>query len=263
MCRWIAYSGDTIALEHYVTEPAHSLVSQSLHALQSTASTNGDGFGLGWYSHHPEPGLYRELRPAWSDENLRYLCRHIRSHLFFAHVRAATGTPVTRQNCHPFACGAWMFMHNGFVGNWSGLRRRVEELIPDELYPSRTGTTDSEAIFLAMMAQGLNDDPVVATERTLAILSGLLVRNGASDKLRFTSALSNGRDLYGFRFAVHDDANTLYYRQSSNGVLLVSEPLDDNPSEWIEVPANHVVIARAGCPVEIRPFLDRWQMAAE
>jgi len=154
-------------------------------------------------------------------------------------------------------------MHNGFVGNWSGLRRRVEELIPDELYPSRTGTTDSEAIFLAMMAQGLNDDPVVATERTLAILSGLLVRNGASDKLRFTSALSNGRDLYGFRFAVHDDANTLYYRQSSNGVLLVSEPLDDNPSEWIEVPANHVVIARAGCPVEIRPFLDRWQMAAE
>ena len=69
MCRWIAYRGDTIALEHYVTEPEHSLISQSLHALQSTASTNGDGFGLGWYGDHPEPGLYRELRPAWSDEN--------------------------------------------------------------------------------------------------------------------------------------------------------------------------------------------------
>jgi len=55
---------------------------------------DGDGFGLGWYGEHPEPGLYREVRPAWSDENLRYLCRHIRSHLYFAHVRAATGTPV-------------------------------------------------------------------------------------------------------------------------------------------------------------------------
>jgi hypothetical protein len=84
MCRWIAYRGETIALEHYVTEPAHSLVSQSIHALESTARTNGDGFGLGWYGEHSEPGLYREVRPAWSDENLRYLCRYIRSHLFFA-----------------------------------------------------------------------------------------------------------------------------------------------------------------------------------
>ncbi len=77
MCRWIAYRGETIPLEHYVTAPAHSLVVQSLRALESTASTNGDGFGLGWYGEHPEPGLYREVRPAWSDENLRYLCRHI------------------------------------------------------------------------------------------------------------------------------------------------------------------------------------------
>jgi predicted glutamine amidotransferase len=149
MCRWIAYRGDTIPLSHYVTEPAHSLVSQSIQASESTAGTNGDGFGLGWYDHHPEPGLYREIRPAWSDENLRYLCRHLQSYLFFAHVRAATGTPVSRPNCHPFACGGWLFMHNGFVGGWPRLRRRIEALIPDELFPSRIGTTDSEALFLA------------------------------------------------------------------------------------------------------------------
>src|SRR5712692_3497132 len=92
MCRWIAYSGETIPLEQYVTAPAHSLIVQSQRALESTAATNGDGFGMGWYGEHAEPGLYREVRPAWSDENLRYLCRHIRSHLYFAHVRAATGT---------------------------------------------------------------------------------------------------------------------------------------------------------------------------
>ena len=126
MCRWIAYRGETTAFEHYVTEPEHSLVTQSLRALEATTGTNGDGFGLGWYGDHPEPGLYREVRPAWSDENLRYLCRHLHSHLFFAHVRAATGTAVTRQNCHPFACGRWMFMHNGFIGSWNRLRRKVE-----------------------------------------------------------------------------------------------------------------------------------------
>jgi len=134
MCRWIAYRGESIPLEHYVTSPTHSLIAQSMRALESTASTNGDGFGLGWYGEHPEPGLYREVRPAWSDENLRYLCRHIHSHLFFAHVRSSTGTPVTRPNCHPFACGRWMFMHNGVIGDWARVRRRVEALIPDELY---------------------------------------------------------------------------------------------------------------------------------
>jgi predicted glutamine amidotransferase len=57
MCRWIAYRGETTALEHYVIEPAHSLIAQSIHALESTVGINGDGFGLGWYSLHPEPGL--------------------------------------------------------------------------------------------------------------------------------------------------------------------------------------------------------------
>jgi glutamine amidotransferase len=263
MCRWIAYRGDTIALEHYVTEPAHSLISQSLHALQSTTSTNGDGFGLGWYGEHPEPGIYRELRPAWSDENLRYLCRHIRSHLFFGHVRASTGTAVMRQNCHPFACGRWMFMHNGFIGNWNGLRRHVEALIPDELYPLRSGTTDSEAIFLAMMGQGLDADPIAATARTFSTLSQLVSRNGATDKLRITAALANGRDLYAFRYSVNDSANSLYYRDSRFGAVVVSEPLDDNPAEWNEVPANHVVIACAERPVEIVPFLPSQAIAAE
>ena len=64
MCRWIAYRGETTSFEPYVTEPEHSLIAQSIRALESTAGTNGDGFGLGWYGEHPEPGLYRETRPG-------------------------------------------------------------------------------------------------------------------------------------------------------------------------------------------------------
>jgi len=257
MCRWIAYRGETIALEHYVTEPSHSLISQSINALESTASTNGDGFGLGWYGDHPEPGLYREVRPAWSDENLRYLCRHIRSHLFFAHVRAATGTPITRQNCHPFACAGWMFMHNGFIGSWTRLRRRVEGLIPDELYPARAGTTDSEAVFLAILGAGARQDPVRATARALSDLTRLVNEGGYCEPLRFTAALANGHDLYAFRYAVNDEANSLYYRQSNDGVVVVSEPLDKNPENWTAVPENAVVIARARKPVAVAPFLEQ------
>ena len=253
MCRWIAYRGENTSFEPYVTEPERSLIAQSIRSLQSTAGSNGDGFGLGWYGEHPEPGLYRETRPAWSDENLRYLCRHLRSHLFFAHVRAATGTAVTRQNCHPFACGQGMFMHNGFVGSWNRLRRKVEALIPDAYYPSRTGTTDSEAVFLAMMGSGLDSDPLGATQRVLQTLAGLVSEGQHRERLRFTSAIANGRDLYAFRVAVNDDANTLYYRQAGGQVIVVSEPFDKE-SDWIEVPPNHALIARASEFARIVPF---------
>ena len=261
MCRWIAYRGETIALSNYVTEPVHSLVTQSLAALESTASTNGDGFGLGWFGEYPEPGLYREVRPAWSDENLRYLCRHLRSHLFFGHVRAATGTPVTRPNCHPFSCGGWLFMHNGFVGGWSALRRRIEALIPDPFYPSRVGTTDSEAIFLAILGAGGMTDPLGASERVLAQISEM-VRETGPHEFRFTACLANGKDLYAFRYAVNDAANSLYYRESANELLVVSEPLDQDP-RWQSVPENHVLIAREGQGVVVQPLLESYRDAAE
>jgi len=254
MCRWIAYRGENIALEHYVTAPSHSLVEQSIRALESTASTNGDGFGLGWYGAHDEPGLYREVRPAWSDENLRHLCRHIQSHLFFAHVRASTGTPVTRPNCHPFTHGRWMFMHNGKIGDWSLIRRQVEQLIPDAFYRSRIGTTDSEAVFLALLGAGAENDPVGATARTLATLTDLVEQSGSNEPLRFTSALSNGRDIYAFRYVYKDVANTLYYRESYGSVVIASEPLDTERDDWKPVPPGHVLIAREGQPVILQPI---------
>lgn len=262
MCRWIAYRGQPIPLEYYVTRPSHSLIAQSMHALEATASLNGDGFGLGWYGEHDEPGLYRELRPAWSDENLRHLCRHLRSQLFFAHVRAATGTAVTRTNCHPFASGNWMFMHNGLIGNWPKLRREVEALIPDALYASRAGTTDSEAIFLAILGAGLEadsgtGDPVAATERVVNAIAALVRDKGEGAQFRFTAALANGRDLYAFRYSANDAGNTLYYRQSGADVVVVSEPLDDTRENWTSVPPNTVLIAKSGAQAEFRPFLRR------
>jgi len=263
MCRWIAYRGEPTALERYVTSPSHSLIEQSVRALESTAATNGDGFGLGWYGELPEPGVYREVRPAWSDDNLRNLCRHIRSRLFFAHVRATTGTAVTRPNCHPFVSGPWMFMHNGVIGDWSLIRREVEAMIPDALYQTRLGTTDSEAVFLAIMGAGGAEDPVGATMRVLEVLTSLVNSGARRDPLRFTTALTDGKDLYAFRYAANDNANTLYYRAKGDDVVIVSEPLDKDRSIWAPVPANHVLVARAGERIELVPFFAERREAAE
>lgn len=263
MCRWIAYRGASIPLEQYVTAPVHSLVEQSLRALEGTVTTNGDGFGLGWYGEHPEPGLYHEVRPAWSDDNLRCLCRHIRSHLFFAHVRSATGTPTTRPNCHPFASGRWLFMHNGLIGNWKRVRRRVEALIPDSLYDSRIGTTDSEAIFLAILGAGVDRDPIEATRRTITAITDIVNSDGCRDPLRFTAALADGENLYAFRYAANNATNTLYFRVGDGSVVLASEPLDQERALWAPVPDDHFLVARPNRPVELVPFLDRRPIAAE
>jgi len=264
MCRWIAYRGEAVALERYVTSPVHSLIEQSRRALESTDSTNGDGFGLGWYGEREEPGLYKDVRPAWADENLRHLCKHIRSRLFFAHVRASTGTPTTRPNCHPFAHGKWLFMHNGSIGNWMRIRRWVEALIPDAYYATRLGTTDSEALFLAILGAGADKDPIAATAQTLAAVESHIRDSGAQDPIRFTSALSDGKTLWAFRYASGDTkANSLYYRDFGDHVVIVSEPLDREQDFWKRVPSGHVIVATEGKPVELRPMPIALRVAAE
>lgn len=144
-------------------------------------------------------------------------------------------------------------MHNGFVGSWNRLRRKVEALIPDAYYPSRLGTTDSEAVFLAMMGAGLEHDPLGATQSVLQSLLGFVNEGGLRERLRFTSAIANGRDLYAFRVSVNDAANTLYFREDGGQVIVVSEPFDKE-SDWAEVPPNHALIARASEAVKIVPF---------
>ncbi len=132
MCRFLAYSGEPVFLSDLVCAPTHSLVHQSLHADEGKTETNGDGFGIGWYGERAEPGVYRDISPAWSDENLVNLCGQVRARTFFAHVRAATGTATARANCHPFAHGRHLFMHNGQIGGYCRIKRRLEALIPDD-----------------------------------------------------------------------------------------------------------------------------------
>ncbi len=245
MCRWIAYRGAPVLMETLVAAPSRSLLVQSMNASEGKTAINGDGFGLGWYGERAQPGLFREVRPAWADENLRSICAQVRSHLFFAHVRASTGAEVARANCHPFVHGDLMFMHNGAIDNYSAVRRRIDALIPDTLYQERRGTTDSEALFLAALGFGLADDPVAAMAKTLKRVAGMLERANAG-ALHFTSALSDGKSLWAWRWASDAQAPTLYWRQSGADLLVVSEPLDEERGCWRALPQGGMLIARNG-----------------
>jgi glutamine amidotransferase len=81
--------------------------------------------------------------------------------------------------------------------------------------------------------------------------------------LRFTAALANGRDLYAFRYSANDSANSLYFRESGGNVVVVSEPLDAERAHWTPVPPGHMLLAPAGKPVSLQPFLAASRIAAE
>ena len=243
MCRWIAYRGKPVFLEHYIANADHSLIHQSLHAEQGKTETNGDGFGIGWYSaEREEPGLFREVLPAWNDDNLKSLSAHIQSSLFFAHIRASTGTETSRSNCHPFSRNRWLFMHNGQVGGYPQLRRQMEAELNDEHYNCRRGTTDSELLFLLAMQENLQDCAIEALRVVLSRVRAAMKGKNIVAPLRFTSCLSDGEQLYGFRCSTDHNAPSLYYRRYENGdVILVSEPIDRQEECWSEVPQDHAI----------------------
>jgi predicted glutamine amidotransferase len=273
MCRWLAYSGAPILLGRALYTPAHSLIDQSLHAEMGAEPTNGDGFGLGWYDDAgPTPGVFRSIEPAWNDHNLRELANHIRSGHFFAHIRAAIGSPVQQTNCHPFRHGSWLWMHNGLLSNFASVKRELVFEVDPALYPEITGSTDSEVLFYVALTMGLEDDPPQAVARAI----GLVEHHGAKRNIKYpfqgTIATTNGERMWVFRYSSEGKSRSLFltgdvptlrqlYPQnqvldelSDDARLVVSEPIGDLPGAWHEVPeASYGVIGHGHHALE--PFV--------
>ena len=192
MCRWLAYSGSPIRLEELLVKRDRSLIDQSLHSRQGATTTNGDGFGVGWYDGET-PRLYRSVHPAWNDRNLRELAAGVSSHLFFAHIRASTGTAIQETNAHPFRYGRWLWMHNGLIREFSRVRRELVLAVDDSLFTSIEGTTDSETMFYLALTFGLESDPVGAVERMVGFVEETGRRYGVELPIQMTIATTDGR----------------------------------------------------------------------
>ena len=181
MGRWITIlSSDTVSLSDIVLAPSNSLVQLAKDASVhpeftptfNKLTTNGDGFGIGWYydtdngtdnpHHDPDPrvssAIFKDTLPAWNDVNLREICMATRSNCVMAHVRSASdGMEVTHANCHPFKCGRLLFCHNGRIHKYSKIKRRLIHQVSEEMYSIIRGTTDSECIFGLILTQLAKD----------------------------------------------------------------------------------------------------------
>ena len=280
MCRWMAWLGQPVLIEEVLFKSEHGIVDQSLHARMGAEPTNGDGFGLGWYGGGDGPGVYRSVNPAWSDENLRELAGHVVSPLFFAHLRAAIGSPVQQTNCHPFRHGRWLFVHNGYVADFPALRRDLMLAVDPALFSAIQGSTDTETVFHLALTFGLTDDPIGALERTVGLIEQVARRRGTEIHVQGTFGVSDGESLWAVRYATEgrprslfasadaDAVRALYpdhprlQRLSADDRLVVSEPFSDLPGVWREIPPSTAVVVRHGGVLEERPFVPQPDPAA-
>ena len=271
MCRWLAYYGKPIRMDKVLYGPQHSLIDQSLHSRLGAETTNGDGFGIGWYTPSGEPGFYKSTEPAWNDRNLREIAGHVESHLFLAHIRASSGTPVQQTNCHPFRHGKWLWVHNGVVGDWFTVKRDLALGIDPALYPLVEGSADSEVLFFLALTLGLEDDPVGAVERTIGFVEDVGRQHGVKHPFQGTIAATNGERLWAFRYSSEGRSRSLYFSTQYQTLvalypddprladfdeesrIVVSEPLGDVPGVWNPVPEASWGVVQPG-PDELGTF---------
>jgi predicted glutamine amidotransferase len=264
MCRWLAYSGSPVNLEDLLYKPANSLVVQSKHSRLGAETTNGDGFGVGWYGDLPTPGVFRSTEPAWNDRNLQELSAHASSGRVFAHIRASTGSAVQQTNCHPFRHGRWLWMHNGLVTGFKELKRDLLLAVDPVLFPEIEGSTDSELFFFLALTFGLEKDPPSAVARAVGLIEETGHRHGVTNPIQMTVATTDGETTWAFRYSSEATSRSLFHstdvstlrqqypdlpvlhRLSDDARLVVSEPLGDLQGAWQEVPESTCVVVRGG-----------------
>jgi predicted glutamine amidotransferase len=271
MCRWLAYSGSPLPISDLLYRPEHSLIDQSLHSKLGVETTNGDGFGVGWYDYTDTPGLFRSIEPAWNERNLRELAEHVESALVFAHIRASTGTAVQQTNCHPFRHGRWLWMHNGVLHDFPELKRDLVLAIDPSLYPSIEGSTDSEVFFYLALTLGLEDDPPGAVEAAVGLIEEAGRSQGVENPVQMTVATTDGDRVWAFRYSSERQSRSLFFstdvralrelhpdleilsKVSDESRLIVSEPIRDLPGAWNEVPESSYGVVQEGQD-ELHPF---------
>lgn len=281
MCRFIAYQGTPEVMGSMLFAPENSIIKQSYAATEIEEPLNGDGFGVGWFVPDIDhlPGVFVSISPAWNNRNLQYISQKIRSNCMVAHVRAASVGAVSEANCHPFHYDRYLMMHNGGIEHFELIKRSIVDRLSTEMYAWIQGQTDSEHFFALFLDKLKKQSPQPSTEEiasclelTFAEILQLMNEFGISDPAYFNLVVVDGKKMVGSRFVSHkgikplslhhsecgkficENGVTSLLRDSSNerGVILASEKLTKEQSDWKMVPEHHFVLVEENLNVHFR-----------
>ncbi len=219
-----------VLLTQVLYTPVHSLIDQSLHSRLGAETTNGDGFGVGWYDAAPAAGVFRSIEPAWNDQNLRELSGH-----------------------------------NGFIDGSAAIKRDLVLAVDESLFPEIKGTADTEVLFCLALTFGLEDDPPEAVARAIGLVETCGRARGVKYPFQGTIATTDGESLWVFRYSSQGKSRSLFFTRdvrqlreqypgreilrevSDDARLVVSEPIGDLPGAWVEMPeASYGVVTKGG-----------------
>lgn len=219
MCRHLGWLGKPRSLAALILEPPQGLLVQSYAPRrQQHGLLNADGWGAGFFDGDV-PRRWRSAAPLWGDVSFASVAPALASHCVVAAVRSATvGMPIEASATAPFTDGSWLLSHNGVVNR--GVLK----------------TTDC--------AESVCDSAILAAaifDRGVESLGEVIADIGAADPhARLNILAANGSRMLATTWG-----DTLSMLHGSDGVILASEPYDDDP-RWVDIPDRHLVDAHDG-----------------
>ncbi|UNB55884.1 ergothioneine biosynthesis protein EgtC [Mycolicibacterium sp. YH-1] len=214
MCRHLGWLGHSASVASLVLDQPYGLLVQSYSPRrQKNGLMNADGWGVGFFDHGTAR-RWRSAAPLWGDTSFASVAPALRSECIVAAVRSATvGMPIEASASAPFSDGAWLLSHNGVVDR---------SVLP----ASATAESTVDSALLAALI----------FERGLDSLGDTVVEVGAADpNARLNILAANGSRMLATTWG-----DTLSVLRRDDGVVLASEPYDDDPA-WQEIPDRHLV----------------------
>lgn len=227
MCRHLGWLGAPVSLSSLVLDEPYGLVTQSYSPRrQKHGVVNADGWGVGFFDAQGQERRWRSAAPLWGDASFASVAPAISSGCVVAAVRSASiGMPIDPSASAPFTDGKWLLSHNGLV--------------------------DRSVLPLSAAAESVVDSALLAAlifDRGLDVLGDTIVEVGAADpRARLNIIAANGSRLLGTTWG-----DTLSILRRDDGVVLASEPYDDDP-RWEDVPDRHLVDVTAAS-IELIPL---------
>lgn len=222
MCRHLAWLGAPRSLAALMLDPASGLLVQSYAPRrQKHGLINADGWGAGLFDGD-QVRRWRSAAPLWGDASFASMAPMLRSHCVVAAVRSASaGMPIEATACAPFTDGRTLLSHNGLVDRDALARCGAGQALAGAQPES---VVDSALLAALVFGHGLDR------------LGELVAMVGAADpNARLNVVAANGSELFATVWG-----DTLSVLDTGDGVVLASEPYDEDPG-WRELPDRHLV----------------------
>ena len=229
MCRHFGWIGQERTLHELFFDAGYGLPRQArVPRWQRVGLVNKDGFGAGWFpaGRAIETERYRTTIPIWDDGVFPALAREVTSSCVLGAVRAASpGMPIEESANAPFTNGRCLLSLNGHLS--------VNKVRP-LLGPGREPESSCDAALLAALLWQRLDTGQDLQKALVSLLRDVVeLDSGACLNMLATDGAQVVATAWG---------ETLCYRKETDGVLVASEPHNEEDG-WICVGDKTVVIA--------------------